>query len=52
MNLQQNEVMITLEVLKKYKEAAATEIERLQVEIDKLEKIVASPYIKDKERPY
>lgn len=39
-------------MLKKYQEAAATEIQRLQVEIGKLEKIVASPYIKDKERPY
>ena len=52
MKLQENEVKITLELLNKYKEAASTQIKRLQVEIEKLEKIVASPYIKDKERPY
>lgn len=28
------------------------QIQRLQEEIEKLENIVASPYIKDKERPY
>ena len=44
MKLQENEVKITLEVLNKYKEAASTQIKRLQVEIEKLEKIVASPY--------
>lgn len=52
MQLEENEVKVTLRVLKQYQEAASTQIKRLQAEIEKLEKIVASPYIKDKERPY
>ena len=52
LDMQENQIKIALGVLEKYKEAAEKQISMLQEQIEKLENIVASPYIKDKERPY
>jgi len=52
MGIQDEEIDTTLKVLSKFREASSEQIVNLEHHIEKLEKTVAKPYVKNKQRPY